>query len=444
MLGGILLDASELGECASLVRPEDLYVPANGKVFAAMLALDARGQPVDRVAVVEELQRSDTLSLVGGPEYVDELDKVVPVAANLAYYAKIIRDKAQARELINCTASINGLAYEQHGEVQELLDESEQRIMAIRGTRDLRGGFIHSKPLIATAFKSLEELYERGEEITGVATGLSDLDRMTAGLQPGDLVILAARPSMGKTALSLDWIREVASRVKYRDQRCSAGIFSLEMPKEQLIIRMLSAESGVDGSRMRTGKLIDSDWAKLANAAGTLADAQIHVDDTASITMTELRARARRLAARAAKTDAPLRMVAVDYLQLLGGDAKRGSQNESREREVAENSRQLKLLAKELGITVVALSQLNRKCEERKDKRPLLSDLRDSGAIEQDADVIVFLYRHEVYEKDDQDSAGKAELIIAKQRNGPIGVAHVAFLNHLSSFRNLQRGGDHP
>jgi replicative DNA helicase len=435
LIGGVLLDGASLAEASALVRPADFYVPANSKVWGAMLQLEARGRPVDRVSVVEELRSTGELEAAGGAEYVEALDKEVPTSSNLTYYAKIVSSKAQARELIRVSGEIGVLAYEQQGEVAELLDLAESRTMAIRADRDRSGGgFTHGKQLLASTFKSLEDRYNRGEEITGIATGLADFDQLTAGLQLGDLVIVAARPSMGKTALALDWIREVALVTKYRDQGCTTGIFSLEMPKEQLMLRILSAQSGVDSARMRTGKLIESDWGKLAMAAGPIGQAEIHVDDSAGITIMELRARARRLKALASKTDKPLRMIVVDYLQLMGGEG------ESREQVVAGISRQLKLLAKELEVVVVALSQLSRSCESRTDKRPMLSDLRESGAIEQDADVVVFLYRHEVYDREDQDSQGKAELIIGKQRNGPIGFAHVAFVNHLSSFRNLQRG----
>jgi replicative DNA helicase len=443
LLGGILLDNDALGDCSALVRPEDFYVPAYCKVWGAMVALDARGQPVDRVTVIEELRRNNELREAGGAEMVEELDKSVPIAANLLHYARIVADKAQARALIRTTGELHALAYE-HSSSAELLDEAEKRIMAIRGDRDRSGGFVHVKPVLASSFKMLEERYERGDAITGLATGLADFDRMTSGLQPGDLVILAARPSMGKTAMALDWLREITVRGKFREQRCAGGIFSLEMPKDQLVLRMLSAESSVDSGRMRSGQLIESDWSKLAHACGPIADAQLHIDDTAGLSLSELRARARRLAQRYAKTDTPLRLLVVDYLQLMGAEQRgRGARYESREQEVAQISKGLKQLAKELAIPIVALSQLSRKCEERKDKRPLLSDLRESGSIEQDADLVVFLFRQEVYEQDNADVQGKAELIISKQRNGAIGTAHVAFVSHMTSFRNLQQGGDH-
>src|SRR5205823_5975023 len=273
------------------------------------------------------------------------------------------------------------------------------------------------------------------EEITGIPTGFADLDRMTSGFQPGDLVILAARPSMGKTALCLNLATHVGCRGRYQEKRCGVGIFSLEMPKEQLVMRMLASEARVDAQRMRTGRLIESDWAKLAKAAGELAEANIHIDDSPAVSALELRAKARRLAARHSSTEAPLGLIIIDYLQLMKGNER----IDSREQQISEISRSLKALSKELGIPVLALSQLNRSLEKRPDKRPMMSDLRESGSLEQDADTILFIYREEVYEKDKEDVKGVAEIIIGKQRNGPIGTANLAFIHEHTRFENLAR-----
>ena len=295
--------------------------------------------------------------------------------------------------------------------------------------------FIHVREVVKSAFKTIESLYERQEEITGLATGFADLDRLTSGFQPGDLVILAARPSMGKTAFCLNIATHVGCRATTNGKRCSVGVFSLEMPKEQLVMRMLASEARVDSQRMRTGRLIESDWAKLAKAAGELAEAGIHIDDSPGVSALELRAKSRRLASRCSSTEAPLGCIIIDYLQLMRGNER----VDSREQQISEISRGLKGLAKELGIPVIALSQLNRSLEKRPDKRPMMSDLRESGAIEQDADTILFLFREEVYEREKEDVKGIAEVIIGKQRNGPIGTATVAFLHEFTRFENLAR-----
>ena len=763
LLGGILLDSQAFADVVEGVRPEEFYRDAHRKVFEAMAALFGKGQPIDRITVKDELTAMGAFEAVGGDEFIDLLDKIVPTAANLAYYARIVHEKALARRLIEAASTIAQLGYEQHGDVGEFADECERRIFAVTEQRTTVS-FVHVKPIIAQTFKNLEELYERQEEITGIPTGFADLDRMTSGFQPGDLVILAARPSMGKaqpldapvltpagfvpmerikagslvigsdgkphrvlavfpqgkklvfrvrfndgavveccdehlwststaseslegggsvkalseirrtlrradqpdqlnhrvptaapvelenredplllapyllglflgggdfhaleawredealssagaeavsvdglavqlprrdsvaprfsatrlvlehyglygltsqqtfipeeylhaslfdrldllrglldadgevvissgravelscrsqrladavcwlarslggiatrdeghpvrirlwfangivpvsskkhlsrwnaaaegfpgrfiesvepagakpcqcilidsddhlyvtsdfvlthnTACCLNIATHVGCRAQFQKKRCGVGIFSLEMPKEQLVMRMLSSEARVDSQRIRTGKLIESDWSKLAHAAGVLADANIHIDDTPAISALELRAKCRRLFSKYEDTDQPIRLIVVDYLQLMRGN----DRIESREQQIAEISRSLKALAKELRAPVLALSQLNRSLEKRPDKRPLMSDLRESGSLEQDSDTILFIFREEVYEKDKEDVKGVAEIIIGKQRNGPIGTANLAFIHEHTRFENLAR-----
>ena len=434
LLGGILLDSQAFPEVVELLRADEFYRDAHRKVYEAMCSLFSKSQPIDRITVKDELTALGAFESIGGDEFIDLLDQVVPTAANLGWYAKIIHDKALARRLIEAASAIAQLGYEQHGEVGDFADECERRIFAVTEQRNTVS-FEQVKPVIARVFKNIEALYERQEEITGVPTGFADLDRLTSGFQPGDLVILAARPSMGKTAFCLNIATHVGCRGQFERKRCGVGLFSLEMPKEQLVMRMLASEARVDSQRIRTGKLIESDWAKLAQAAGVLADANIHIDDTPAVSALELRAKCRRLYARYENTDQPIRMIVVDYLQLMRGNER----IDSREQQISEISRSLKALAKELGIPVVALSQLNRSLEKRPDKRPMMSDLRESGAIEQDADTIMFIYREEVYEKEKEDVKGVAEIIIGKQRNGPIGTAALAFIHENTRFENLAR-----
>jgi replicative DNA helicase len=761
LLGGILLDSQAFADVVEIVRADEFYRDAHRKVFEAMSTLFGNNQPIDRITVKDELTAMGVFEAVGGDEFIDLLDKIVPTAANLAWYAKIIHEKALARRLIEAASSIAQLGYEQHGDVAEFADESERRIFAVTEQRNAVS-FVHVKPIIAATFKNIEALYERQEEITGIPTGFVDLDRLTSGFQPGDLVVLAARPSMGKaqpldapvltpagyvamreiragslvigadgrshrvlavfpqgekavfrvrlddgataeccdehlwfttaaaagkgsvktlaeirrtlrvegeperlnhrvptvapvelaprgdplffspyllgllladqslralseravdgepgadpeglsvsvdgvvarvptatrrfsairlalehyglsglhrsesfipddylratpaerldllrglldadgevadddravefttssrhladgvvwlvrslggvsreergvdpmpafrlriwfpngivpitskrhlerwnarpdrfpgrfiesvqpigtkpcqcilvesddhlyvtsdfvlthnTALCLNIATHVGCRGQFQQKRCGVGIFSLEMSKEQLVMRMLASEARVDSQRIRTGKLIESDWAKLAQAAGVLADANVHIDDTPAVSALELRAKCRRLFAKYQGTDQPIRLIVVDYLQLMRGNERL----DNREQQISEISRSLKALAKELGVPVLALSQLNRSLEKRPDKRPMMSDLRESGAIEQDSDTILFIYREEVYEKDKEDVRGVAEIIIGKQRNGPIGTTNLAFIHEHTRFENLAR-----
>ncbi|HEY2027730.1 MAG TPA: replicative DNA helicase [Myxococcales bacterium] len=372
LLGGILLDGQAFNDVVGQVVADEFYRDAHRKIFEAMNALAEKSQPIDRITLKDALTAAGAFEAVGGDEYIDLLDKFVPTAANLAYYAKIVHEKALARRLIEAAGTIAQLGYEQHGDVGDFADECERRIFAITEQKTTVA-FEQVKPVIARVFKNIEALYERQEEITGVPTGFADLDRLTSGFQPADLVILAARPSMGKTACALNVATHVGVRGQFNRKRCGVGIFSLEMPKEQLVMRMLASEARVDSQRIRTGKLIESDWAKLAQAAGVLADANIHIDDSPGVSALELRSKCRRLYAKYENTDQPLRLIVIDYLQLMRGNER----IDSREQQISEISRSLKALAKELGIPVLALSQLNRSLEKRPDKRPLMSDLRE-------------------------------------------------------------------
>jgi len=434
VLGGILLDSSAFDDVQEICKAEDFYREAHRKVFEAMSTLAKKSEPIDRVTLKDALTQQGVFASIGGDDFIDLLDKVVPVTTNVAWYARIVREKAVARRMIEAGQAIAAQGFEQQGEVGDFLDDAQRRIFAITEQQN-QTGFVAVQTIVKDAFKQIESLYARQEEITGISTGFADLDRMTSGFQPGDLVILAARPSMGKTAFCLNIAAHAAIRARFNAKKIGVAMFSLEMPSVQLVMRMLSSEARVDAQRLRTGRLIESDWPKLAHAAGQLAETTMHIDDSPGLTALDLRAKCRRLAAKLLNTEAPLGLIIIDYLQLMKGNER----IESREQQISEISRSLKGLAKELKVPVIALSQLNRSLEKRPDKRPIMSDLRESGAIEQDADTICFLYREEVYEKDNENVKGVAEVIIGKQRNGPIGTANVAFLHEFTRFENLAR-----
>jgi replicative DNA helicase len=372
VLGGVLLDNQAFDDVLEIVKPEDFYREPHRRVFEAMQALASRTEPIDRITVKNELTANGVFAAVGGDDFIDLLDKLVPSASNLAYYAKIVREKAILRRLIEAAHAIAAAGYEQQGAVGEFVDEAERKVFAITEQK-AQNAFTAVKDVVHTAFKLIQQLYERQEEITGTPSGFADLDRLTSGFQPGDLVILAARPSMGKTAFCLNIATHVGCRARVNQKKIGVAIFSLEMPKEQLVMRMLASEARVDAQRLRTGKLIESDWSKLAMAAGVLADANIHIDDSPTVSALELRAKCRRLASRYSQSEAPLGLIIVDYLQLMKGNER----IDSREQQISEISRALKGLAKELKLPVLALSQLNRSLEKRPDKRPQLSDLRE-------------------------------------------------------------------
>ncbi len=426
VLGGILIENEAINKVTEILNADDFYRDAHHKIFNALIDLSERDEPADLITLTNELRKTDQLDAIGGASYLASLIDSVPTAANIEYYAKIVKEKAILRKLIETSTEIITQSYQDRGDVEGFLDEAEKAIFEI-SERRVKPSFYPIRDIVKESFKTLERLYEKKELVTGVPSGFKELDRMTAGFQPSDLIIVAGRPSMGKTALCLN-LSEYAAIEK----KIPVAIFSLEMSKEQLVIRMLCSEARVEGTRLRTGFLNESDWPRLTLAAGNLSDAPIFIDDSAALSILELRAKARRL-----KSEHGLGMVIIDYLQLMRGRIRA----ESRQQEISEISRSLKALAKELTIPVIAVSQLSRKTEERRDFRPQLSDLRESGAIEQDADVILFLYRDELYNRsEDNPNRGKAELIIGKQRNGPIGKIEMAFLDKFTTFKELYKG----
>jgi len=426
ILGGILIENEAINRVTEILDGDDFYREAHRKIFNALINLSERDEPADLITLTNELRKIDQLDSIGGASYLASLIDSVPTAANIQYYAKIVKEKAILRKLIQTSTEIITQSYEDRGDVEVFLDEAERSIFEISEKR-VRPSFYPIREIVKESFVTIEKLFKKKEAVTGVASGFKELDRMTAGFQPSDLIIIAGRPSMGKTAFCLD-VAEYAAI----DNKIPVAIFSLEMSKEQLVIRMLCSQANVEGTRLRTGYLNESDWPKLTIAAGSLSESPIFIDDTAALSVLEMRAKARRL-----KADHGLGMVIVDYLQLMKGRAR----VESRQQEISEISRSLKALAKELAIPVIAVSQLSRKTEERTGNRPQLSDLRESGAIEQDADLILFIYRDEVYNRDpDNPNRGKAEVIIGKQRNGPIGKIDLAFLDKFTSFKDLYKG----
>ncbi len=425
VLGSILLQQGVLVKAVELLTPEDFYRESHKNIYSSMLGLFDKNEPQDLITVTNHLKNSGKLDEIGGPAYLATLTDVVPLASNIAYYAKIVRDKSILRRLIQTSTEIAGRCYEEQDDLDSLLDETEQTIFEISRSKSSQS-FQPMKTIINSTFKAVESLFERKELVTGISTGYDEFDRKTAGLQASDLIILAARPSMGKTALAMNIVQNAAI-----ESKVPVAVFSLEMSNEQLGMRMLCSVSRVDSHRLRTGFLKDQDWPKLTRAAGILQESAIFIDDTASISVLEMRAKARRL-----KTEHNIGLVVVDYLQLMRGR----SSTERREQEISEISRSLKAMAKELHVPVLALSQLNRSLENRPNKRPQLSDLRESGAIEQDADVICFIYRDEVYNKsEDNPKKGIAEIIIGKQRNGPTGTIELAFISEITTFESLVR-----
>jgi replicative DNA helicase len=427
ILGGVLIENYAINKVMEVLAPDDFYRESHRKIYKALIDLSERDEPADLITLTNELKNNGHLDSVGGASYITSLIDSVPTAANIEYYVKIVKEKAILRKLIQTSTEIITQSYEDRGDVEGFLDEAERAIFDISENR-VRPSFYSVKDVIKDSFKILERLYEKKELVTGVPSGFKELDRLTAGFQPSDLIIVAGRPSMGKTAFCLNIAQYAAIQKKI-----PIAIFSLEMSKEQLGIRMLCSEAHVEGTKLRSGFLSESDWPRLTIAAGNLSDASIFIDDTAALTILELRAKARRL-----KTEqGGLGMVIIDYLQLMKGRTR----VESRQQEISEISRSLKALSKELSIPVIAVSQLSRKTEERTGNRPQLSDLRESGAIEQDADLILFIYRDEIYNRaEDNPNKGKAEIIIGKQRNGPTGKVDLAFLDKFTTFKELYKG----
>ena len=426
VLGGMLLDNEAIHRVVEVLEASDFYREAHRKVFQAIIDLYQRNEPADLVTVTTTLKSKGVLEEAGGASYLAALVDRVPSAANAFSYARIIREKSVLRRLIDGATEIAERGYRGDGDVDEFVDHAERIIFDV-AQRRIRQSFTAMKDIVKDSFKAIEQLYEKKELVTGVPTGYKDLDRLTCGFQPSDLIVIAGRPSMGKTALALNIVEHAAI-----EANMVCVVFSLEMSKEQLVRRMLCSRAEVDASKLRGGFLSESDWPKLTRAAGLLSEAPIFIDDSPALNVLEIRAKVRRL-----QREHNLGLVVVDYLQLMRGIGR----VESREREISEISRALKALAKEIRVPVVALSQLNRGVESRQDKRPQLADLRESGAIEQDADLIAFIYRDEMYNRDSPD-AGKAEVIVGKQRNGPTGMVVLAFRSNITRFDDLARGAD--
>jgi replicative DNA helicase len=428
VLGGILLENEAVNQVLELLRPEDFYRESHRKVFRAIVELSDRSEPVDLITLSDFLKNRGELEAVGGTAYLASLADFVPTAANITHYARIVREKSILRSLISTATEIATRGYEEQGNVEEFLDSAEKVIFDI-SEKKIKASFVAVGDMIKDTLKTVEKLYDRKEMVTGVPTGYNDLDKLTAGLQPAELIIVAGRPGMGKTAFALN----IAANAAFTG--AGVAVFSLEMAKEQLVLRMLCSEARVDSSKVRSGYLGERDFPQLAKAAGRLHEAPIYIDDTPAISVLELRAKARRLVRDRSKK---IGLIIVDYLQLMRGMGTASN----REQEISEISRSLKALAKELSVPVIALSQLNRRVEDRSDRRPMMSDLRESGAIEQDSDVIIFIYRDEVYNKSDESKKGLAEIIVAKQRNGPIDTVTLTFLNEYTRFENYTERDD--
>ncbi len=422
-LGSMLLEKDAIYKGSELLRPEDFYREAHRVIFEVVVHLANKGEPVDMITVSEELKQRGMLDKVGGVPYLTQLANFVPTAANVGHYAHIVAEKSLLRSIISVATNIVKMGYEGSEEVDVILDRAEKDIFEISQKRNVKG-FVNLRSILVETFERIEKLYESKGGVTGLPTGYPDFDRMTAGLQPSDLIILAARPSMGKTTFALNLGEHAAVELKI-----PAIIFSLEMSKEQLALKLLCSEAGVDNQRIRTGTLRDDDWPKLSHALGRLSDAMLFIDDTPGISALEIRAKTRRI-----KAEYGLGLIIIDYLQLMGSRSK----SENRQQEVSEISRSLKALARELNVPVIALSQLSRAVEQRADKKPGLADLRESGSLEQDADIVGFLYREDYYNPE-TDRKNITELIIAKQRNGPVGSVDFYFQKEFSKFQSLSR-----
>lgn len=432
VLGSVFLNTAALVDAMEYVQPADFYRRAHQVIFQTMVDLNDQDEVIDVVTVNNRLTEQNQLEDVGGVSYIAELADAVPTAANVGYYAKIVQEKSLMRHLITTATNIVSQAYDQDDDVTSLLDNAERQIMEVSEQRS-SNGFRPIRDVLNSAIEEVNRLYQKKEEITGLPTGYQDLDKMTAGLQPDNLIILAARPAVGKTAFVLNIAQNVGTKTDK-----AVAIFSLEMSAESLVNRMLCAEGSVNANHLRTGQLNDEEWNNLIVAMGSLSQTAIFIDDTPGIKMSEIRAKSRRLA----KENGNLGLIVVDYLQLI-----EGSNKENRQQEVSEISRQLKKLAKELSVPVIALSQLSRGVEQRQDKRPVLSDIRESGSIEQDADIVAFLYRDDYYERSDDDNqqqqdeetqdVGEVEVIIEKNRSGPRGTVKLLFVKSYNKFSSI-------
>ncbi len=427
VLGAIFLQPSSIITASEYLMAEDFYRVAHQKIFQVMLKLNNSGSAVDLVTVTEELSATKSLEDVGGVNYLSELAESAPTAANIEYYAKIVDEKSLLRKTIRVATQIVQDGYTREDEVEAYISEAEKSIMEV-AQRKNAGAFQNIKDVLVNTYDNIEILANRKGDITGIPTGFAELDRMTAGFQRNDLIIVGARPSVGKTAFALNIAQNVATKT---DE--NVAIFSLEMGAEQLVMRMLCAEGNINAQGLRTGALTDEDWRKLTMAMGSLSNAGIYIDDTPGVRIGDIRSKCRRL-----KQEHGLGMILIDYLQLIRGD---GNSGDNRQQEVSEISRSLKALARELKVPVIALSQLSRGVEQRQDKRPMMSDIRESGSIEQDADIVAFLYRDDYYDKESENK-NIIEIIIAKQRNGPVGTVSLAFVKEYNKFVNLEQRYD--
>jgi len=422
ILGAILLDNALISQAVEHLRPEDFYSPLHRRIYAAMIALFETSRKIDPILIGEELKKEGSIDSLGGITTITNLTYGLPHFSNVAEYIKVVKDKSVVRSLIRTCNQITGEALAEEDEAEVILDHAEQMIFALAEAR-ARQGFSHIQPIAERVLEKAHEYAKRETHaLTGLATGFRELDQMTSGLQPTDLIVVAARPSMGKTAFCLTLAQNAAIQ-----EGAVVAVFSLETSKEQLVMRMMSSEAKVNAHRFRTGYLTRDEWGRLAGAIGTLSDAKIYIDDTPAISVLEMRAKARRLAAEQKRLD----LIVVDYMQLMQGSGR----SESRQQEVSKISRDLKSLAKELNVPVVALSQLSRAPEARNPPRPLMSDLRESGSIEQDADVVAFIYREDYYHETEENK-GMSELIISKQRNGPTGTVKLVFLKDFTRFES--------
>lgn len=425
VLGAMLLSREAIDKAGEILSEGDFYRPDNRIIFSAIMDLHSRNEAVDLVTVTEELRKMGKLDAIGGTTAITALSNAVPTAANVVYHAKIVEEKALRRQLINAATEVVASGYEEEADIAQTIDQAEQKILAV-ANRKHAGGVVKIKDIVKSAMARIEELYDSKDAYTGLPTGFTDFDKMTSGLQPSDLIIVAARPSMGKSSLVLN----IAEHVALKGGK-SVAFFSLEMSKEQLVQRLLCSEAGIDASRLRIGQLQESEWPNLVSAADKLSSAKIMMDDTPGMTALEMRSKARRW-----KNENGLDLIIVDYLQLMQGSSKRASDN--RQQEMSDISRSLKGLARELNVPVIALSQLSRSVEQRTSKRPMLSDLRESGALEQDADIVCFIYRDDYYNPDTEQK-NVAELIVAKHRNGPVGTVQLFFRKDITRFYDLSK-----
>lgn len=422
IIGAIFIDPEAFHTAAEILIPEDFYRASHQRIFASMIALSDRGEPIDVVTVTAYLHNAQQLEEAGGVQYLSQVAESVPTSANIGYYCRIVEEKALLRRLIRSATDIVTSSFERQDDVEDVLNEAEKSILDV-SSRKNSGAFKNIKDVLIEVYDNIEQLHQQNADVTGIPTGFRDLDRITSGFQPNDLIIIAARPSVGKTAFALNVAQNVAVNT---DE--NVAIFSLEMGAEQLVQRMLCAEGNIDAQRLRNGQLQADDWTKLTMAMGSLSNAGIYIDDTPGIRVADIRSKCRRL-----KQEHGLGLILIDYLQLIQGSI---NSRENRQQEVSEISRSLKGLARELNVPLIALSQLSRGVESRQDKRPMMSDLRESGSIEQDADIVGFLYRDDYYDSE-SEKQNIIEIIISKQRNGPVGTVELAFVKEYNKFVDL-------